>query len=309
MPKKLALIPMKTQIAKIRSVYVSAAGRIVAVLSSLEPESYTAAKSGSVLSQIKDIIRSLDAAVRTWAPAAIRAAYRESVGVAGTRLEMIGAKRLPERKYNPARHDKKIKALTRTVMTDYWKANRTIERTARKYLAVMARAAAGVSKIQQVQMFEAKDAWPRIKALIKKSRPADWAKASQARGAVSKQIKDYLLGKLGGKDFIAIRGKDGISRNYNLKSYSELVARTRMREAQTEAVKESMKQFDEDLVEIPRHDNPCAEICAQYQGQVYSISGNSDKYEKLPDGGPPWHPNCEDVMNPVSENILAWRNA
>jgi len=64
-----------------------------------------------------------------------------------------------------------------------------------------------------------------------------------------------------------------------------------MRESQTEAIKESMKQFDEDLVEIPVHDDPC-ETCAPYQGQVYSVSGKSESYPELPDGGPPWHPNC-----------------
>jgi len=61
-----------------------------------------------------------------------------------------------------------------------------------------------------------------------------------------------------------------------------------MREAQSESIKESMKEFGEDLVEIPVHDNPC-EICAPYQGQVYSISGGTPGYPLLPEGGPPWH--------------------
>ena len=147
--KKLALIPMKTRIAEIQSVYASAAARIITALSSLEPDTYTAAKSGTVLSQVSHIVRELDTAVQMWAPGAIRAAYQESAGVARTRLEMIGAKALPAKRYDPARHDKKIAALTKTVMTDYWKANRTIEKTARKYLAVVSRAAAGVAKIRR----------------------------------------------------------------------------------------------------------------------------------------------------------------
>lgn len=301
MPKKLPLIPMKARIASIQSVYASAAGRIVKALSSLDPETYTAAKGGAVLSQVKDIVRSLDAAVQAWAPGAIRAAYKESAGIARTRLEMIGAEQ--SARYDPARHDKKIKVLTTTVMRDYWKANRTIERTARKYLAVIGKAAAGVAKVKQVQAFDISDALPWITALLKKARPEDVAEAAMSRGVLSRQIRDYLLSKLEGEDFITINGRD-----YAVKSYAELVARTRMREAQTEAVIESMKQFDEDLVEIPRHDNPCDE-CAEYQGQIYSVSGTSETYDELPDGGPPWHPNCEDVMNPISENALAWRNA
>jgi len=282
--KKLPLIPMKTRIAEIRSVYASAARRVIAALSSLEPESYTAVKSGAVLSQVKEIIGELDAAVQAWAPGAIRAAYEESAGVARTRLGMIGAKALPTAKYNLVRHDRKIAALTKTVMTDYWKANRTIEKTARKYLAVVGQAAAGVAKLAQVQMFEAEDALPWIKRLLKKARPADVSMATAASGTVSRQIRDYLAKKIGGGDFINIRG-----RNYSLKAYSELVARTRMRESQTEAVVEMAKEYDNDLAQITTHDNPC-DLCAEYQGEVYSISGDTPGYEVLPDGGPPWHP-------------------
>jgi len=275
---------MKVRIAEIRSVYASAARRVIAALSSLEPEGYTAVKSGAVLSQVKNIIGELDAAVQAWAPGAIRAAYEESAGVARTRLEMIGAKALPTAKYNLVRHDRKIAALTKTVMTDYWKANRTIEKTARKYLAVVGQAAAGVTKLAQVQMFESTDALPFIKRLLKKARPADVNVATMASSTVSRQIKDYLIKKIGGGDFINIKG-----RNYSLKAYAELVARTRMRESQTEAVVEMAKEYDNDLAQITTHDNPC-DLCAEYQGEVYSISGDTPEYELLPDGGPPWHP-------------------
>jgi len=285
--KKLALIPMKKRIAEIQSVYASAAGRIIAILSSLDPANYTAAESGRALSQVKDIVHSLDTAVQTWAPSAIRAAYQESAGVARTRLELIGTKALPASRYNPVRHDKKIAALTKTVMTDYWKANRTIEKTARKYLAVVGRAAAGVKKSMQVQMFDVEDAQVWINRLLKRARPADVARATLSEGALSRQIRDYLLSKLKGESFITING-----RNYNVKSYAELVARTRMREAQTEATKELCKEFDNDLVQFSKHDDPCEE-CAQYEGEIYSISGDNPDYQELTDEEtPPIHPNC-----------------
>ncbi len=300
MPKKLALIPMKTRIAEIQSIYATAAERIATLLSSLDPATYTTAESGRVMRKVQEIILLLNDQVRTWAPAAIKAAYEESARVARTRLEMIGAKRLPERKYNPVRHEKKIGQLTKTIMSDYFKANRTIEKTARKYLAIMAMAAVKVDKIQ-VQEFDWQETWAWINTFFKKIKVTDWAEASLARGAVSKQIQDYLLGKLDGKDFITING-----RNYNVKDYSELVARTRMREASTEATIEQCKQYDNDLVEIPEHENPC-ELCDDYVGNIYSISGETEGYELLPDGGPPWHPNCLCYMNAVSESALAWR--
>lgn len=286
MPKKLALIPLKSRIAEIQSVYANTAERIVALLSSLDPATYTAAESGKVLSDIKLIIAGLDMNVRMWAPGAIRAAYEESKGVARTRLEMIGAKQ--SKRYDPARHDKKIAALTKMVMSDYWKANRTIEKTARKYLSVVGQAAAGVKKIEQAQMFDS----ATVKSFINRTVAGSLRAATKYNAGmahltskdIAAKIRAKLLGKLSDEGFIVVNG-----RSYNLKSYAELVARTRMRESQTEAVKESMKQFDEDLVEIPVHDNPCPEICAPRQGKVYSISGKTPGYELLPDGGPPWH--------------------
>ena len=308
MPKKLALTPLKTRIASIQGAYDRAAARVVKALSSLEPTAYTAARSGAVLSEIRGIIGELDAAVGRWAPGAIRAAYKESQDIARTRLEMIGAKQ--SKRYDRARHDKKISALMDIVMRDYWKANRTIERTARKYILAVSQAAAGVKKVEtkleQLQAFDS----ATVKSFINRTVAGSLRAATKYNAGmahltskdIAAKIRAKLLDQIGGGNFINIKGRD-----YSLKAYSELVARTRMRESQTEAVKESMKQFDEDLVEIPRHDNPCDE-CAEYQGKIYSVSGESDKYPELPDGGPPWHPNCEDVMNPVSENALAWRN-
>jgi hypothetical protein len=255
------------------------------------------------LRKAHEVIVTLNDQVRSWAPVAIRAAYKESAVVAQTRLELIGAKKLPVNRYNPARHDRKIDALTRFVLRDFFKANLTMERTVKRFLGVMLRTASRVNKAQ-VQEFDYEEAMRWITRFLKSVWPDDPGEASQARGSISRQIRDYLLSKLEGEDFIRING-----RRYNVRDYAELVARTRMREAQTEAVKEMMRQFDNDLVEIPPHDSPCAEICAPYQGQVYSISGTHPKYPLLPDGGPPWHPNSEDVMNPTSENALRWRTA
>jgi len=287
MPKSVPLVPLPKRIAEIESVYGRAAERIVGLLSALNPETFSSIDHRRVMDEVGKIVMALNDTVGAWAPAAIRAAYEESASVARTRLELIGAKRLPERRYNPVRHDKRIGQLTRIVMRDFWKANLTIMRTARKYLAVMGQAAAGITRIR-VQEFEAADALPFIKRLLKKARPADVAEASMARTSISAKIRDYLLGKLGGEDFIKIKGKDGIVRNYNAKKYAELVARTRMREAQTRAVKEMARQYDNDLVQITTHDNPCP-ACEEYQGNVYSISGETPGYELLPEGGPPWH--------------------
>jgi len=300
---KIPLVPLKSQIDRLQSAYAGAARRIVDILSALDPQTFTSIDIGATMKVVRFILVTLNDQVRSWAPVAIREAYKESAGVAQTRLELIGAKMLPVNRYNPARHDRKIDALTKFVLRDLYKANLTMERTVRKYLGVMLHAAKRIDKTR-IQEFDYEEAMRWITRFLKMVWPDDPDEASQARGSISRQIRDYLLSKLEGEDFIRING-----RRYGVRDYAELVARMRMREAQTEAVKEMMRQFDNDLVEIPPHDSPCEEICAPYQGQVYSISGTHPKYPLLPDGGPPWHPNCEDVMNPTSENALRWRTA
>lgn len=301
MPKKLARIPMKARISEIESVYASATEKITAVLSSLDLTTFSTTAAGMVLTRVKTIIASLDSAVQMWAPGTMRAAFDESAGVARIRLEALG---LDQKKDGSRRQDKKIAALTKTIMTDYWKANRTIERAAKKYLVLAAQAAAGVAKIEEVQAFTGAEDFPYIKRILKGARPESWTEATLARQAVAKKIMDHLLKKIGGGDFILING-----RNYNLKAYAELVARTRMREAQTEATKELCKEFDNDLVQFSKHDSPC-EVCAPLEGQVFSISGDDPKYPALTDEEtPPIHPCCGHNINPTSENALSWRNA
>lgn len=311
MPHTVGLIPMKAKAREIQSAYERAAANVLSVLSNLDPLAFTAVEFGAALRQVQGIVLTLNDTVRAWAPTAIRAAYNESADIASTRLELIGARRLPERRYDPARHDRKIDALARFVARDFFRANMTIEKTAKQFLGLMSQSARGIDRIlAQTQEFDpdqVKDFIKRtVRSALTKTTIYNEATAHLTSKDVSARIRAMLAKKIGGGDFIAIRGKDGVTRNYNLSDYSDLVARTRMREAQTEAVKETSAQYGGDLVQIAKHDHPCDE-CADFQGNVYSISGKSDQYPELPDGGPPFHPRCECTANPTSETALAWR--
>jgi hypothetical protein len=307
MPKTVGLIPMKAQIERIQSAYSGAAKRIVDVLSGLDPATFTTVEHGQALRKVKEIVLILNDQVRMWALSAIRTAYDESAGIARTRLELIGAKQLPAWKYNPARHDRKIDALVRFVSRDFFKANLTIEKTAKKFLGVMATASAGVAKVAaQVQEFDPEEVRAFIKRTVAGSLRATTKYNEGMAHLTSKDIAAKIMTKLkdmiGGGDFIKING-----RNYNLKDYSELVARTRMREAQSEATKELAQQFDNDLVQFSKHDSPCEE-CAPLEGMIFSISGNDEEYPELTDEvTPPVHPRCEHSLNPTSREVVAWR--
>nr|DAM17415.1 MAG TPA: minor capsid protein [Caudoviricetes sp.] len=76
---------------------------------------------------------------------------------------------------------------------------------------------------------------------------------------------------------------------------------------QTNDILKRAKLFNTDLVECSVHFATCSE-CAKLQGRVYSISGKSEKYPKLPDsvlkyGG--FHKGCRHVFFPVIEGCFS----
>ena len=85
-------------------------------------------------------------------------------------------------------------------------------------------------------------------------------------------------------------------RNYDPKSYAEMVARTRIREAQSLATVQTVVNHGRDLVRISDHGDTDP-LCAQYAGRVFSVSGESKEFDQLTEF-PPFHPNCRHVMTP-----------
>lgn len=73
------------------------------------------------------------------------------------------------------------------------------------------------------------------------------------------------------------------------KRYADLLARTLTRSARTDGVINTMKQYDMDLVQI--NNTGAVDFCRIYEGQIFSISGNSKRFPKLV-YRPPFHPNC-----------------
>ena len=315
---RLGLIPKEAMIKRIGSAYAGASRSIVSILRGLDPGSYTATAGGAALARIRAIVEQLNMRAAEWARRSVKAAYQESRGIAETRLEAIGAERPHQKKDAKAGsakstggkiHDRAIARAVKRTTRDYLKANRTILITAGRYLSALAYARKKLDDYREasVQAFTSEAIKDYIKktvagALVSKSK-YNAGEADLTSKDISAKIRAKLLDQIGGGDFIIVNGK-----SYNVKSYAELVARTRMRQSQTEAVKELCEAFDNDLVQIDRHDNPCEEICAEYQGKVFSISGNHPTYPELPDGGPPWHPRCECSCSPTSETAIRWRN-
>lgn len=124
-----------------------------------------------------------------------------------------------------------------------------------------------------------------------------------AAGSARREVSSALQARLerealvdGLTGFVDARGA-----RWQLDVYSEMVARTTTREAMSAGTRNRMAELALDLVTISSHANPC-DLCADYDGQTYSINGTTPGYDVL-DQWPPFHPNCRHVATPAAANL------
>lgn len=114
---------------------------------------------------------------------------------------------------------------------------------------------------------------------------------------VRKKLLESLIEELG-KDSMIQAG----SKKYSLKTYSELLARTKIREAQSYATLNVAMDSGSDLVQVSSHNTRCP-ICIEYEGKVYSISGKDKDFPALLEQ-PPYHPNCLHSLTTIFKEIM-----
>ena len=122
----------------------------------------------------------------------------------------------------------------------------------------------------------------------------------KARKQVSADIAARLIDELAGKP-LTING-----RKWSADAYAEMVARTKTAEASSVGTANRLVEDGYDLVIISAHG--ATDGCAFYEGKVFSISGASEKYpalDSLPNGGPPFHPNCKHRLAPFVDELAS----
>ncbi len=105
-----------------------------------------------------------------------------------------------------------------------------------------------------------------------------------------KLLKDELLKLAQDGKYITIIDKNGKERHYKPQTYAELVTRTKMQEANTQAVLNTAGAIDSDLIQVSAH-NTKTRYDAQFEGKIFSLSGRDRDFPKAPDL-PPFHVNC-----------------
>jgi hypothetical protein len=148
------------------------------------------------------------------------------------------------------------------------------------------------------------------------------------RGATGKQIKDDIASVILGKkvkpqvrarlqaqgfraehfrDFEQVaRGQiiEVGKKRLNVRDYANLVGRTQPREAHKAATIVRLQQNKVDYVRISRHKQAEPDECTPFAGKVFYIGPLAKdpkgfrKLSSIPNGGPPFHPNCIHVLEP-----------
>lgn len=127
-------------------------------------------------------------------------------------------------------------------------------------------------------------------------------KKSQSVYNVQKRIQEALLDDALEKKYIVLIDKNGKPINYQLKTYAEMLARTKIREAQTSAAVNVALSSGGDLVKVSSHNTETA-YDAQFEGKTFSLSGTDPDFPGVVDL-PPFHPNCRHVITVTYKEIF-----
>ena len=121
-------------------------------------------------------------------------------------------------------------------------------------------------------------------------------KLKQSVWFAKSKILDKLLSIVADASFVSING-----RMYDIRYYTDMVARTELAKAFTDATTETLKEYGDDLVEFSDSALSC-DTCKQFGGRIFSLSGKNPKYPPLPAAAQiPVHPNCGCALLPVAD--------
>ena len=111
--------------------------------------------------------------------------------------------------------------------------------------------------------------------------------SGQLEGKALQNIKREVQNIVEDQGFTALVDR-GV-KSWALDTYAEMLVRTHVIKANGEGTRNRLLENSVDLVEISSHTSSCP-ICQPYEGNVYSLTGRTDGYDKAPEL--PIHPNC-----------------
>lgn len=271
------------------AIYREVAGRVRTALLAVDPGAFTPTEAAKAMAEVQAWVAGLNEASVRWAEDAVRKSFDKGARQARAALEILGKKQARPPTDDPA--SRLIKDLSEILI----KANNSILVTAEGYLTATSMAAK-VIVTAQVQEFPTAEAHQAFEMLGQQA-----VKTEISRKTLAGQVRAHLASYISSDNIIEVGGK-----RWRADRYADMVSRTALRQAQTEATLDVCRQFENDLVEWSDHDTACTVGCEDYEGNVYSISGKHPTYPML-EATPPLHPNCEHSLLPTTDVALDLR--
>lgn len=122
---------------------------------------------------------------------------------------------------------------------------------------------------------------------------------------VQKELQKEFMKKLLDDKYVTVINKNGKPMHFKIDTYSEMVANSKLREAQTVSTINTGAEFGTDLVQVSAH-NTETPFDAKFEGKTYSVSGNDPDFPKAT-FLPPFHPNCKHSISVVFKETLERR--
>lgn len=148
---------------------------------------------------------------------------------------------------------------------------------------------AAYKKFDDTRLPVVRDVQGKVRDLIIQASESAY---KDADGFTRRKLSQQLMNRFADANITGIRYADG--RTMKLDTYSEMVARSQTGNAARQAALNRSQEYGLDLVQISQH-FPTSDLCAPWQGKVYSISGTDSKYPPLDTAvsGGLYHANCK----------------
>lgn len=275
--------------ADILAGYYAATGERVRALvlapngKSVRAQAFNQARAASILSQVRKLERELKRRTATVTGAAMAGAYRDGLTQARDMAIETGVVR-PD---NPllrggfSQVDRDAAALV--ARDTAASLNRAAESYATRVESILRRTGQMALEESEVNRI--------IAGGIIQGQPTE----------AIRQLRDELR-SVG--ETVQVRDRNGDIINFEPGYYARMVVITKTREAVVTARHERLSGLGLDLVMIIG--KPSNNFCSAFLGQVFSLSGQHPRYpayDSLPDGGPPFHPNCSKGTRPFVEAL------
>ena len=272
------------EVAQLTKLYRTSMEEVSSLVT--EGTAFQRGRTRVLIRKVSDALRPLDRETAKWAGDLIPRAYDRGAADVVKGLRNIGY-RGPLSTEFVGVHERAVEAIARSVERDLGRATRRAEGMVGRVLR----------RTQQAVVKEEFLNTEVGKALVKGAPRRELSRA--LRGLFDRASDREGLLHIADGQFVRA-GSKWVPLDY----YCELVARTATRQATVQGTIDRLSDNGLDLVVVVGPRDTC-EICQEFVGQVYSISGRSEKYPSLAEamGGPPYHPNCEHGLGAFVEGL------